>query len=495
MTVTLSPAGPPRLPERQATQSQIPAIPQDRRARSSAGRRRGPARRAMVGGGGTTMPLMALTRSELARMVDHTLLKPEATPDDVAALCAEANDLGVFSVCISPSFLPLAQGLLSPEIATCTVVGFPSGKHHADIKAAEAAGRWPTAPTRSTWSSTWARSRRASGGSPRRRSAPCGRPPRGSCSRSSSRRRRSPTTRSCAPASSARRPGADFVKTSTGFHPAGGASAHAISLMANTVGGTLGVKASGGVRTAAAALEMIAAGATRLGLSGTRAVLDGLDGAERGPGGCGGRWLLTPQATTDASSCWPVPADRGSPRSCAPSGCPWSTSTTSTRPAPTPRSPGTRSWTSSTGTTPTAGTARPPSTPSNGSAARVARRSRCTTSPPTDRSARTSSTWARRPSSPRGSSPRSSLRSCRERGLLLDAIVVQRDRWKNLVRRAARDLKDRRKPPGTIMRRGMHLYRVEQVVVDRATAAGCRPLGARETREALTRCRASAPAG
>jgi deoxyribose-phosphate aldolase len=72
--------------------------------------------------------------------------------------------------------------------------------------------------------------------------------------------------------------GADFVKTSTGFHPAGGASAHAISLMANTVGAALGVKASGGVRTAASALEMIAAGATRLGLSGTRAVLDGLDG-------------------------------------------------------------------------------------------------------------------------------------------------------------------------------------------------------------------------
>ena len=63
------------------------------------------------------------------------------------------------------------------------------------------------------------------------------------------------------------------------------------------------------------------------------------------------------------------------------------------------------------------------------------------------------------------------------------------DRWKNLVRRAARDLKDRRKPPGTILRRGMHLHRVEQDVVDRATAAGCRPLGARDAREALTRAR------
>jgi deoxyribose-phosphate aldolase len=71
--------------------------------------------------------------------------------------------------------------------------------------------------------------------------------------------------------------GADFVKTSTGFHPAGGASVEAVRLMAATVGGRLGVKASGGIRTAAAALAMVEAGATRLGLSGTRAVLDGMD--------------------------------------------------------------------------------------------------------------------------------------------------------------------------------------------------------------------------
>jgi deoxyribose-phosphate aldolase len=70
--------------------------------------------------------------------------------------------------------------------------------------------------------------------------------------------------------------GADFVKTSTGFHPSGGASVHAVELMAQTVDGRLGVKASGGIRGAADALAMLDAGATRLGLSGTRAVLDGL---------------------------------------------------------------------------------------------------------------------------------------------------------------------------------------------------------------------------
>jgi deoxyribose-phosphate aldolase len=225
---------------------------------------------------------MALSRSDLAHMVDHTLLKPEATPDDVAALCAEANDLGVFSVCISPSFLPLPQGLLSPEIATCTVVGFPSGKHHAAIKADEAAravsdgadevdmvvdigavkaGLWRIAEKE-------VRAVRAA--------------TEGVVLKvilETAVLTDDEIVRACI---LCKESGADFVKTSTGFHPAGGASTHAISLMANTVGGTLGVKASGGVRTSAAALAMVAAGATRLGLSGTRAVLDGLDGSASG---------------------------------------------------------------------------------------------------------------------------------------------------------------------------------------------------------------------
>jgi len=71
------------------------------------------------------------------------------------------------------------------------------------------------------------------------------------------------------------------------------------------------------------------------------------------------------------------------------------------------------------------------------------------------------------------------------RGLLLDAVVVCRDPWKNFVRRAARDLKERRKPPATILRRGLHLHAVERQVLGRALAAGCRPLDAAGTRRAL----------
>jgi uridine kinase len=72
------------------------------------------------------------------------------------------------------------------------------------------------------------------------------------------------------------------------------------------------------------------------------------------------------------------------------------------------------------------------------------------------------------------------------RGLLRDAIVVYRAPWKNLVRRAARDLKERRKPPRTILRRGMTLHANEPRVVGRAMAAGCRPLDAAGTRRALS---------
>ena len=71
--------------------------------------------------------------------------------------------------------------------------------------------------------------------------------------------------------------GADFVKTSTGFHPAGGASTHAVTLMRATVGDALGVKASGGIRDAETALAMINAGASRLGVSATNAILAGLE--------------------------------------------------------------------------------------------------------------------------------------------------------------------------------------------------------------------------
>jgi deoxyribose-phosphate aldolase len=234
------------------------------------------------------MHLMALTRPELARMVDHTLLKPEATPEDVEALCAEANELGVFSVCISPSFLPLAPGLLSPPIATCTVIGFPSGKHRPEIKSAEAARAVSdgageidmVVDVGAIKAGLWRTTENEIGAV---RSATEGVLLK--VILETAALTDDEIVRAC---TICQESGADFVKTSTGFHPAGGASVHAVTLMADTVGAALGVKASGGVRTAADAMAMIAAGATRLGLSGTRAVLDGLDGSTEDPDAAAG---------------------------------------------------------------------------------------------------------------------------------------------------------------------------------------------------------------
>ncbi|NLH70113.1 MAG: 2-deoxyribose-5-phosphate aldolase, partial [Brooklawnia sp.] len=80
--------------------------------------------------------MTALTRAEVARMIDHTLLKPEATAEQVTRLVEDATALGCFSVCVSPSLLPVA----TPEqLKLAVVCGFPSGAHAAEIKAEEAA--------------------------------------------------------------------------------------------------------------------------------------------------------------------------------------------------------------------------------------------------------------------------------------------------------------------------------------------------------------------
>ncbi|QCB48932.1 deoxyribose-phosphate aldolase [Rhodococcus sp. PAMC28707] len=216
---------------------------------------------------------MSLTRAELARMVDHTLLKPEATRADVEELIVEGRALGVLAVCVSPSMLPIhAEGLV-----TAVVAGFPSGKHHSLVKGAEARLAVDQgareidmvidigAAVEGDYNAVLAdilTVREAIGSSAILKVII-----------ESAALSEEAIVETCV---AAERAGANFVKTSTGFHPAGGASVEAVKLMAATVGGRLGVKASGGIRTTEAALAMVEAGATRLGLSGTRAVLDGL---------------------------------------------------------------------------------------------------------------------------------------------------------------------------------------------------------------------------
>lgn len=217
---------------------------------------------------------MALSPAELVRYVDHTLLSPTATAADVAALAAEAVELGTYSICVSPAMLPVTAELAGVKVAT--VCGFPSGKHTATVKAAEAAesvargadevdmvidlGLLKAGHPEATQAEIAAV--RASVPAPKVLKVII----------ESAALTDAEIVQACRAAEAA---GADFVKTSTGYHPAGGASVHAVELMAATVGGRLGVKASGGIRDWATAVSMVEAGATRLGLSGTSAVLTG----------------------------------------------------------------------------------------------------------------------------------------------------------------------------------------------------------------------------
>ncbi|HLV04315.1 deoxyribose-phosphate aldolase [uncultured Georgenia sp.] len=212
-------------------------------------------------------------RQDVAQLIDHTLLKPEATAEQVAALVAEARELGVLAVCVSPSQLPLqgAEGLV-----VATVCGFPSGAHHSEVKAAEAARAVRDGAAEVDMVINLGEARAGNWAAVEadiaavRAAAPS--PVVLKVIIESAALDDEQVIAACRAAEAA---GADFVKTSTGFHPAGGASVHAVELMAQTVGGRLGVKASGGIRDAAAAQAMIDAGATRLGLSSSAAVLAG----------------------------------------------------------------------------------------------------------------------------------------------------------------------------------------------------------------------------
>lgn len=221
--------------------------------------------------------MRAPTRAGLAARIDATLLAPAATDEDVAALCREATRQGVAAVCVSPARLPLPAGALGPGIGVCAVAGFPSGASRPEVKAAEAAQAVTDGATEVDMvldlgrvkAGQWARvltdvaAVRAVTPEPVVLKVIC----------ESAALTEDELVRACETAEAA---GADFVKTSTGFSPAGGASEAAVRVMSRTVGGRLGVKASGGIRDTATALGMLEAGATRLGLSAVEAVLAGL---------------------------------------------------------------------------------------------------------------------------------------------------------------------------------------------------------------------------
>ena len=216
-----------------------------------------------------------MTKKQLAKMMDHTILKATATPADVEKICREALEIDAASVCINPCNIELTKRLLEGSgVKVCTVIGFPLGANTTSVKMYETqdaikrgaeevdmvinVGALLAGDTDTVYNDIKGVVE-AVGGTLVKVIIE-------TCYLSDDQKKTA-----CELAMKA---GADFVKTSTGFGT-GGATAHDVALMRSVVGEKLKVKASGGIRTCQNAVEMIEASADRLGVSASIAILEG----------------------------------------------------------------------------------------------------------------------------------------------------------------------------------------------------------------------------
>ena len=206
----------------------------------------------------------------IAGVIDHTLLKPEATEEQVRKLCEEAKEHAFASVCINPTYVSLAAEMLrGSAVKVCTVVGFPLGAHKTEIKVAEARcaihdgaaeidmviniGALKSGEEELVHEDILVVVKAC-----HEAGAVC------KVIIEAALLTDEEKARAC---QAARRAQADFVKTSTGFGP-GGATVHDVRIMAEAVRGTsMGIKAAGGIRSLADVQKMLEAGATRIGTS------------------------------------------------------------------------------------------------------------------------------------------------------------------------------------------------------------------------------------
>ena len=211
----------------------------------------------------------------IASYIDNTLLKPDATPEQIKRICAESVELHCASVCVNPSYVPLVHECLKGSgVKTCTVIGFPLGMNDSAIKAAEA------------------KLAAEQGADELDMVINVGRLKAGECEYVENDIKAvvnavkgklvkviietflltdEEKVTACKLAKAA---GADYVKTCTGFS-GGGANVHDIALMRKTVGADTGVKASGGVRDYESAMALIEAGASRIGASSGKKIVEG----------------------------------------------------------------------------------------------------------------------------------------------------------------------------------------------------------------------------
>jgi deoxyribose-phosphate aldolase len=220
-----------------------------------------------------------LTQSALAALIDHTLLKPDATRAEIERLCSEADKYKFASVCVSPSRAALATQLLGKSsVKVCTVIGFPSGSHRAEIKALEA--------VRAVADGALELDMVINIGAVKDRNWALVQTEIESIVKAGGERlvkvileaallTPEEIVKTC---EISRDAGAMYVKTSTGFAKHG-ATVEAVQLMRKTVGEDMGVKASGGIRDYETLIKMVDAGANRIGTSSGVAILEGPHGA------------------------------------------------------------------------------------------------------------------------------------------------------------------------------------------------------------------------
>ena len=223
-----------------------------------------------------------MNNSELAKMIDHTILKANATQSDIEKLCEEAKEYNFASVCVNPYWVPLASDLLkNSTVKVCTVIGFPLGATSSESKASETeiailqgadevdmvinVGAMKNNQTDIVEKDIFSvvNSARKTGKAQNKNITV-------KVILETCYLTKDEIKNACICAKNA---GADFVKTSTGFGT-GGATVEDVKLMKETVGSSMEVKASGGIRDYETAIKMIEAGATRLGTSSGIAIVE-----------------------------------------------------------------------------------------------------------------------------------------------------------------------------------------------------------------------------
>lgn len=227
---------------------------------------------------------------ELASLIDHTILKPETLVEDVDRVVDEAISYRFYSVCVAPAFVRrVAERLKGTGVKTCSVVGFPHGTHKSTIKAIEATSVVKDGAEEIDVVGFLPHFIRLDLDAARDELLEVVRAARAvrsdvvikviveSAALIAANPDREEQTIELA-CRVVRESGCDFIKTSTGFHPAGGAGTLAVSWMKKHSQGAIRVKASGGIRNLQTAQEMIDAGADRLGLSASVAIIRELIG-------------------------------------------------------------------------------------------------------------------------------------------------------------------------------------------------------------------------